>query len=102
MSNFVELASAAVLVLGSIGGGARWMWLQIRGRFEAIDIELEHCRTRERDDQERRGIQLSVIEILWQEVERVAPGSTVLRRAKKLLDDLKDKNKSADKGPRQP
>lgn len=87
------IASAAVGALGSIGAGCRFVWKKVETRFAAIEVELAHCRSRERADQERRAIQLSVIEILWQEIERVTPGSSVLRRAEKLLEGLRAKVK---------
>lgn len=92
-AQITAVGTASVAGLGSIGAGCRFVWKKVEARFAAIEAELVHCRNRERADQERRAIQLSVIEILWQEVERVTPDSFVLRRAGKLLDGLRAKVK---------
>ena len=92
-AQIAAVASASAAVLGSLGGGGRFIWKKVEARFAKIEADLEHCRQREVADQERRAIQLSVIEILWQEVERLAPGASVLRRADKLLDGLRAKVK---------
>jgi len=38
---------------------------------------------------ERRSCLTTVIELFWQEVARLSPQSPVLKRAEKLLDDMK-------------
>jgi hypothetical protein len=83
------LLTAGVGVLTAAGAAARFLWDKIERRFERIEADLAECRKREIDSQERRGVQLTVIELLWREVERALPDSPVLARAKHLLDDLK-------------
>lgn len=83
-------------ILTAIGGVGRFIWHKLERRFSRIEAELEKCREREqasiereKASIERRAVQVTVIELLWQEVMRHAPDSSVLARARKLLDALK-------------
>lgn len=94
-----EIITASVTVLTTLGGGIAFVWNKIEKRFSEIETKLEECQARERESkqrelesQKRRSVQLTAIELLWQEVQRIAPDSMVLVRAKKLLDDLKIRN----------
>lgn len=85
---------AAIIVAGGgffgvLGGGIRFVWNKVEARFQKIETQLEECHQRELQHQERRAVQLTVIELLWQEVKRLAPDAGVLDRAKRLLDGLK-------------
>lgn len=91
MADWAAIITASVGVLTPLGGGAAFVWNRIEKRFTAIDQALDQCRAREHASEARRAVQLTVIELLWQEVERLAPGAKVLGRAKKLLDELKEK-----------
>lgn len=101
MSEMADLVSALFGAGGALvtaGGGLRWIWSKIEGRFAALEAKvaaaeqaLEECRTHEAESRERRAIQLIVIELLWSKIQELAPDAPVLQRAKKLLDDLKDK-----------
>lgn len=90
-----EIITGGVGLLTAIGTAGAFIWNKIEGRFKEIDAKLDECEARERDSLDRRAVQLTVIELLWQEVKRHAPASGVLERAKKLLDDLKDQNDEA-------
>lgn len=89
MSSISEAILAGVAVLGALGTSGAFVWDKIEKRFKEIEAKLEKCERRERESQERRAVQLTVIELLWQEVKRLAPKADVLDRAHKLLDDLK-------------
>ena len=89
MSATSELIVAGVTVLGALGATGKFIWNKLEARFDTIEQALEECRLREVSGQERRGALLTVIELLWQEVQHHLPESPVLTRAKKLLDDLK-------------
>ena len=111
MNDIAAILTAGAGTLGVIGGGIRFAWNKIENRFVeqkkefearfqavearclAAEAELIHCREREAASVERRGTQLTVIELLWQEVQRHNPGSVVLTRVKSLLDDLKKKER---------
>lgn len=90
-----EIIGYGVSALAPLGAAGAFIWNKIEKRFKEIDAKLDECEDRERDSLERRAVQLTVIELLWQEVKRHAPASDVLQRAKKLLDDLKDQNDEA-------
>lgn len=97
-----EIITAAVAALTPIGAGIAFIWSKIEKRLSDFEAQLNECQARERASQERerasldrRAVQLTVIELLWQEVTRLAPETVVLKRAKKLLDDLKDQNDEA-------
>lgn len=84
-----EFIVAGTAALGSIGGGIAWLWDKIDKRFREIEAKLAACEEREGAGLVRRERMLTAIELMWQEIERVAPGSVVLLRVKKLLADLK-------------
>lgn len=92
MSSLAEIITASIAGLGSVGGAAAFVWNKIEKRFNEIDLKLLECEKRERQSQERRAVQLTVIELLWQEVKRLTPKADVLDRAHKLLEDLKTKS----------
>lgn len=87
-----EIITASGIALGTIGGGVAFIWNKVEQRFKHIEAQLLECQKRETESHERRGAQITVIELLWQELMRVAPDAPVLKRAKKLLDDLKTRN----------
>lgn len=86
-----EIVIAGIGALGTIGGGIAFVWDKLEKRFVDIEAKLSECHAREMVGQERRAVQLTVIELLWQQVERLEPGAPVLARAKRLLDELKIK-----------
>lgn len=98
MTDWPATIGAIAGALVPAGGGIAFVWNKIEARFRKIEGQLDECHTRERqhqarehEHQERRAVQLTVIELLWQEVSRLAPETNVLVRAKRLLDGLKDK-----------
>lgn len=90
MSEVAVLITSIVGALSATGAAIAWLWNKIEKRFEKVETALEECRAREAKSSEREGKHLTVIELLWQEVERKARGpNAVLDRAKRILDDLK-------------
>ncbi|MXO73590.1 hypothetical protein [Alteraurantiacibacter buctensis] len=84
MSDLAAIITAATGLLVALGGAIAWLWNKLENRFTAIEQRAEGC-------EERSAVQTTVIELLWQELERVTPdGSKVLARALKLLNDLKE------------
>lgn len=84
------LIVAGTGVLGAVGATGKFLWNKVEARFVAIDAKLEACELREKAGLDRSAAHVSVIELLWQEVERLSPeGSRALTRAGKLLADLK-------------
>jgi hypothetical protein len=95
VSEITDLITAVVAACsvagGLVGGSIAFVWGKVEKRFLEIEGELRKCKKREDRGQERRSRQLIVIELLWQEIQRLAPGPLppVLLRAKRLLDELK-------------
>lgn len=89
MNDIAAILTAGAGAFGVIGGGIRFAWNKIESRFQSVEAELAMCRQRETDSIQRCAIQITVIELLWQEVHRFAPSSPVLKQGKKLLDELK-------------
>lgn len=103
MSITAEMITAIAGMLATGGGAIRFVWNKIEKRavaqetanelrFIRIERDLAECRKREVESQERRAIQLTVIELLWAKVKEFDPSAHVLDRAKHLLDELKQKS----------
>lgn len=84
-----DTAALITAVVTPLGGAIAFVWIKIETRFKSIEARLEECRLRELDSQRRSTVKLTVIELLWQEIERNGTDNPVLRRAKRLLDGLK-------------
>lgn len=103
MSNVQEVSSvisAGVQVAGLLGGAIAFLWGRMEWSNAKIRRALQQCQRRETEAREREQAILSaskerrahlttIIELLWYEVSRLAPEALVLKRAKKLLDDVK-------------
>lgn len=103
MSELAAIITAGTGAVGLLGGGFAWLWARVEKGFDKVESELAACRARETESSRREAkliVQvretsakhITVIELLWQEVERRSRGSpnAVLTRARKLLDDLKE------------
>ena len=84
-----ELIAGLIAAAVPVGSGIGFVWHKLEKRFSSIEERLEECRLREIESQRRSQVKLTVIELLWQEIERNTPGNAVLRRARRLLDGLK-------------
>ena len=84
-----DILAASVALLTVAGGGVAFVWNKIEQRFRHIEHDLEQCRKRETFVFEQAALRLTIIELLWAEVIRLAPKSAALTRVKKLLDDVK-------------
>lgn len=84
-----ELITAVVALLGALGAAAKFVWNKLEKRFLEIEEKLEECRKQEQVSNHRRGVLNLAVELLWQEVERLAPKSLALGRVRKHLDELK-------------
>lgn len=107
MSEIPAIITAGTSAVVALGGGIAWLWARVEKRFEQIDSELKACRDREAQSATRErklenamrdqaAKHVTVIELLWQEIERRSRGApnAVLGRARKLLDDLKQEEGS--------
>lgn len=76
-------------VAAVVGGAVKFVWDKIEARFKSIEDQLAECRAREETSQERRATLGTVIELLWQELKRIAPDADILNRADKLMENYK-------------
>lgn len=91
--NAGEITITVVGILTPIGTAIAFVWNKVEKRFTSIETKLEECQAREDASQERRGVLVTVAELLWSEVKRLSPSGTkspTLNRARKLLDDIRE------------
>lgn len=88
-ATLAALIVAGTGVLGTIGGGIKFIWGKVEKRFQAIEAQLLECRANEQAHAKKDAVKLTVIELLWYEVRTHNPGSAVLERARNLMDSLK-------------
>ena len=86
-----SLISAGIGVAGLLASGLGFLWGRVELNNKRMKRELQKCEDREKNGREERGILTMIIELMWQEIETLSPGSKVLRRAQRHLDRLKTK-----------
>lgn len=91
MEYLAPIIGSFATLLTVFGGAFAWIWRQIKARLKEQDIKLANCEAREKHSQRQGAIQLTVIELLYQETSRLSPegANPVLNRAQKLLKQLK-------------
>lgn len=91
MSDLAAIIGAAGGLAATFGGGVAFIWGKVDARMAKLEAEQAECERRADRAKDRSAVQLTVIELLWQEVKRLAPEMTtpVLDRAQKLMDGLK-------------
>lgn len=89
MSELAALILAATSLLTAMGAAGKFIWNRIETRFIRIEAQLKECEQREKTAMSRSAAHVVVIELLWRETSRLsAEDNPVLRRAKRLLDQL--------------
>ena len=83
MTDWAAIIVAVSGLMGTLGGAVSWLWLKLERRLTRLEADVRQC-------EDKRGIQLTVIELLWAELKRLAPDTPIFDRAKRLLDDLKN------------
>lgn len=78
------LAAAVVSIGGAIGAVIRFIWNKIEARFTEIERALDECRDDRELSEKRRGILLTIIELLKQGLRHHLPESHLLVRADEL------------------
>lgn len=104
MSDLAAIIGALGGLATVCGGGIAFVWNKVEkraatasaaidARIAKLEVDQAECERRADRAKSHSAVQLTVIELLWQEVKRLAPGPTnpVLERAEKLLDALKTK-----------
>jgi uncharacterized membrane protein len=89
MSDLGIIISAAIGALAPVGAGVAFIWNKVERRFNEIEDQLEACRRREIAASRINATQLTVIELIWNDLKKLQPKSGTLARAHKLLEDLK-------------
>lgn len=103
MLQYADLITAVAGASAVAGSGIVWLWRKVEKntrvakalidkRLKEIDDKLKDCEERERVGQERGYKQLTIIEMLYQEVKRVTIGkvSPVMSRVNLLLKELRE------------
>jgi len=96
MSDLAAIITAGSGAVGLLGGGIAWLWARVEKGFAKHELDLAECRQRERKFELAMKVTgakyVTVIELLWQEIERLVDGepNAVLGRARKKLDELKE------------
>ena len=78
------LAAAVVSIGGAIGAAIRFIWNKIEKRFTEIERALDECRDDRELSEKRRGILLTIIELLKQGLRHHLPESHMLVRVDEL------------------
>jgi hypothetical protein len=89
MSDWAAIIGAFATLLTVLGGALRFLWNKVERRFDEIEAQLEACREREASASKINATQLTVIELIWNDLKKLQPKSGTLARAHKLLEDLK-------------
>jgi hypothetical protein len=89
MIDWAAIIGAIATLLTVLGGALRFLWNKVERRFNEIEQHLEACREREVAASRINATQLTVIELIWNDLKKLQPKSGTLARAHKLLEDLK-------------
>ena len=89
VSEISSIVSAGVGVASALGTAISFLWARVELTNRRTKQALKKCEDRESEGRIRHHQQLTVIELLWQEIKRIAPDADVLKRARKLLDAMK-------------
>lgn len=87
-----SIVSVGLSVAGVLGTAVTWLWARVEKSNKEIRAELRKCSEREIRGREKHLAMTTIVELLWQEVERLTPDAKILKRARKLLDDMKFKD----------
>lgn len=93
MVDWPAIITASATLLATLGAAGRFLWNKVERRFDEIEEALEACRAREAAGMRINATQLTVIELIWNDLKKLQPKSGTLARAHKLLDDLKSQTK---------
>ena len=89
MIDWAAIIAAIATLLTVVGGALRFLWNKVERRFDEIEAQLEACREREVAGARINATQLTVIELIWNDLKKLQPKSGTLARAHRLLEDLK-------------
>lgn len=89
MTEWAAIITAIGGLLTVIGGGLSFLWVKVEKGFKSIEADLKQCREQETAVNRINATQLTVIELIWNDLKKLQPKSGTLARAHKLLEDLK-------------
>lgn len=89
MTDWAGIITAIGGLLAVLGGGLGFLWRKVEKGFTSIEADLKQCRDRETSINRINATQLTVIELIWNDLKKLQPKSGTLARAHKLLEDLK-------------
>ena len=95
MSELAALITAGVGAVTALGGAIAWLWARVEKGLAKHEQQLRECRESERKFEVAMKVtaakHVAVIDLLWQEIERLVKGkpNAVLGRARDKLDELK-------------
>jgi hypothetical protein len=89
MEHVAPIILAIVALLGAVGAAGKFVWDKVERRFENIENDLKLCYAREVTTKERRGILVTVIDLLITELKTVAPLSETITHSERLMERVK-------------
>lgn len=89
MEHVAPIILAIVALLGAMGTAGKFVWDKVERRFESIEADLKLCYAREVTTKERRGILVTVIDLLITELKIVAPRSETITHSERLMEQVK-------------
>jgi len=101
MGTGTDIAAAlggVVALATAIGAAIRFIWNKIEKRFERIERALDECQAHRELSEKRRGVLLTIIELLKQELRQHLPESISLARADELTREYRALGNGAQKG----
>lgn len=110
MTQAPALISAIVTLLTALGVGLKFAWNKydawriekreaarleadkLEERFRRIENALKECEQRDERGEKRRGKMWTIMQLLFDAMEGLDPGHRTLRRAKRLLEEMRDED----------
>ena len=75
MIDWAAIIAAIATLLTVVGGALRFLWNKVERRFDGIEAQLEACREREVAGARINATQLTVIELIWNDLKKLQPKS---------------------------
>lgn len=92
MAGVAEITAIAGAVAGigtALAAAVKFVWGKVEARFSRIESALDECREERALSEKRRGVLVTIIELLKQELRHHLPDSPMLRRADSLMTEYR-------------
>ena len=83
------IGGASVAVLTAAGGAMKFVWNKVEQRFTKIENALAECRIDRETSEKRRGILITIVELLKQELVRYLPESPTLSQVENKMAEFR-------------